>query len=1153
MLEFRAGIGGINLPYVWHRKTSLTGPKQIIERVKFRRREITPLHHFPSAIDKAIPKGRKRPGQRGRARRAFQFAALLMLLASVALGCLYLLLSQGVSSERLSQQAQAQLNSFLGDRFTATLGATRASLDRRRNLAIEAADVQVRDKASGKVLAAAKSVKLGVKAMALLRGVVDVARVEASGVTIDLTRASAPGDDFLSGFRGENGMLDPPQFVEAVFGAVRTARNAAANGGRQNIELSETVVKLGDPSKPESLRIDEMQITRDSGSLVKAEATLGWRGNPVNLTGSIAGDDAFVLQFSEYPIVVGASPGVLESDGSLTEPKLKTLAAMNVAGSSENGATVLRASAALADLAINTGRNRVISGSARIGVEMRSDSPKLEIMPSSVRMGASSVEFTGAVAPDPAKPENYRFEVVSTRGELMPSGSPEPPVLVSGQIRGGYDRTAMTLDLQDIGLRTLSGELYGQGALTFSSSWSPRIVLGLRVPKMSVSHAKQIWPVNAAFAARAWVFEHVRGGMLENSTLDLSIPEGRYSGEGPAPLLSESEFQADFEVSGTRFDVAGQLPPVRDASGVVKVRGVNTEVLLDSGTAFFENSQTASVSKGRLLIPYVRGQTTIADLDVVISGKAASIAAISAREPVNAMAKAPFAVADLSGSADARIKARFPLKKGAARSETTWSADIALKNVSIAKPFDGQTMTEANGRVTADAAGLKLTADAKLNGIPASLKLEQPLSGGSEKRKLSVQLELGEKARAKITPGLNQYVKGPIYVDLQSAGQSGRRISADLTKASINLDFTGWSKGPGVPAAATFALSQKEGRTLLEDFELSGESFVIRGTASLDKSGLASASLSQVKLVRGDNATAKITRTKNGYSVSVGGEALDVRALLKKVTGNFDSAAKSVGGLGVLVTANIGRVTGFNGESLSNLKMSYSGRGSRVDNLEINAATESGGAVALVNRVVDGQRQVQIQSADAGSILRFFDYYDKMSGGSINVSLASSGKGPLQGSIDARNFTLVNEPRMRSLVGGRSAEGGPSLKDAVKKDIDVSKVRFSRGSANIAKGANSLALDNGILRGELIGLAFRGTAYDQGGNINMSGTFMPAYGLNRIFGEIPLLGQLLGNGEERGLIGITFKLSGKAKTPQLTVNPISLIAPGIFRQIFEFQ
>ena len=69
----------------------------------------------------------------------------------------------------------------------------------------------------------------------------------------------------------------------------------------------------------------------------------------------------------------------------------------------------------------------------------------------------------------------------------------------------------------------------------------------------------------------------------------------------------------------------------------------------------------------------------------------------------------------------------------------------------------------------------------------------------------------------------------------------------------------------------------------------------------------------------------------------------------------------------------------------------------------------------------------------------------------------------------------------------------------------------------------------------------------------MTGTFLPAYGLNRIFGEIPLIGEILGNGRDKGLIGITFKLSGAAKSPELTVNPISLVAPGIFRQIFEFQ
>jgi len=34
---------------------------------------------------------------------------------------------------------------------------------------------------------------------------------------------------------------------------------------------------------------------------------------------------------------------------------------------------------------------------------------------------------------------------------------------------------------------------------------------------------------------------------------------------------------------------------------------------------------------------------------------------------------------------------------------------------------------------------------------------------------------------------------------------------------------------------------------------------------------------------------------------------------------------------------------------------------------------------------------------------------------------------------------------------------------------------------------------------------------------------------------------------------VTFKLEGPTDSPQVTINPLSIIAPGIFRQIFEFR
>jgi Protein of unknown function len=1130
----------------------LTGLKHKIEKVRWRRREIAPLHSFPSAVEKSVPKSQMRPRRR-RWKWLRRTGVLALLVLGLGVGFIYLLLQQGVSSGFLSERAQLALSDVIGPGYDTTFEQTRVSLDGERNLAIEASGVTVRDKTTNRVTGSVGSIKLGIRALELLQGKVEVARVEVGSAALDFTSPDAASSDAMAFARAPDGRLSAPKLVETVFNAAEKAAGAASARRSQNLSFSGMTVKYGNPARPQNVEISKLDVGQTGNGIIELVGDVSWQGAPFRLAASITDKDRFQLSTGSIPVVLGAKPGALEADGAPTLPRLAAGVSVAMQGSTEAGAKVLRTSLVLSDLAVNTGHNRMIDGSGALAFEFRSDRDKAEILESSVRSGNSSFSFTGAIAPETERDGAfYKFEMVTSRARLLPMGSTDKAADLSAQARGSFDAATNTVSLTDIGVRTLSGELYGSGELMFKGT-SPRALFALRIPRMSVAHAKQLWPVYVASSARSWVFDHVYGGTLSDSTLDIDWPEGQFGAEPPRPLLTASQFQAEFNVSGARFDVMGDLPPVRDAEGTVRVRGANTDIELKSGTAFLGNGQTASVTNGTMKIPYERGKPVIADVDVEVAGQASALAAIAALDPVNAMRKAPFEVSDLSGSADAKISARFPLRKDAAKSGTVWSAEIALDNVSVKKPFDGQTLSDASGTLSANPSGIKISADAKLNGLPSKLKVEQPLGDNGGARKLSVQLELNEKTRSKLMPGLNQYVKGPVFVDLQGGNDASRQITADLTKASIILDFAGWSKGPGVEAAASFSMSQKDGRTVLEDFELSGGSFVMRGSASLDKSGLATANLSRMTLVRGDNVAAKITRTKGGYEVKLSGASLDVRAIVKKVTGSFDTAAKSIGSTGIAVSASIERVTGFNSETLSNLQMTYAGRGSRVDALKISGATNNGGAVTMSNRVEDGQRQVKIQSADAGSILRFFDYYDKMLGGSISIALGSNGDGPMRGSIDARDFTLINEPRMRSLVGGQPNDGGPSLKDAVKKDIDVSKVRFSRGSATIAKGENSLSLADGILRGDLIGLAFKGTAYDPDGNMNMTGTFMPAYGLNRIFGEIPLLGQLLGNGEERGLIGITFRLSGKAKKPQLSVNPISLIAPGIFRQIFEFR
>jgi hypothetical protein len=61
---------------------------------------------------------------------------------------------------------------------------------------------------------------------------------------------------------------------------------------------------------------------------------------------------------------------------------------------------------------------------------------------------------------------------------------------------------------------------------------------------------------------------------------------------------------------------------------------------------------------------------------------------------------------------------------------------------------------------------------------------------------------------------------------------------------------------------------------------------------------------------------------------------------------------------------------------------------------------------------------------------------------------------------------------------------------------------------------------------------------------------VPAYSLNRVLGEIPLLGSLITGGENEGIFAATYRVEGALDDPKVEVNPLSALAPGFLRNLF---
>jgi hypothetical protein len=113
-------------------------------------------------------------------------------------------------------------------------------------------------------------------------------------------------------------------------------------------------------------------------------------------------------------------------------------------------------------------------------------------------------------------------------------------------------------------------------------------------------------------------------------------------------------------------------------------------------------------------------------------------------------------------------------------------------------------------------------------------------------------------------------------------------------------------------------------------------------------------------------------------------------------------------------------------------------------------------------------------------------------------------------------------------------------------------VEFSRMRVEFTRTLGRFTIREGLVKGPVVGATSDGYIDYFNEDVHLRGTFVPLYGLNNMFGQIPIFGLFLGNGSNEGLVGLTYEVAGPPSAPVLRVNPISVIAPGLIRKFFEF-
>lgn len=1125
------------------------------ERVVFGRQDIVALHELPSA-QAHDPMIVHCPLPTSSVKRVFGIFVGLLLLVALGFAGLIGAVEAGLFDKTLSTRAKMALGGAIGPRYTAQVGSTVIRFASGPRLALEARDVNTIERDSGRHLSRTESIRLVLDPLALFSGKIAISEIEADGIQLDTALLPAGKPIDVSGLRVDQ----IPNGLETLFRQLDMLRGFIDRGKTDAVRIAGLDLRLPvSKGKPLSVVLDEVEMRRDADGSLSLEGGVTIDGAPATLS-------VHAQSQGERTVSLSADIG-----GLVLTPFLMKWDVQGLPRQGLDGTLNLQLNAKRAEgdekpsLALNLGIDKATFysesiaqdvGKSDVSVIYDFDKNSLEFLQSTLRFGETTVPFTAAVIDldrlDPKSQSGFGIDLLVSDGVAATAGTGVAPLAYGAKVTGRYVTGIKELQLERMAVSSPLGSMAGSMVVRFKGEGSPEISFGAQSPRVQTGAVKQLWPFWMAPKARTWALANIYGGTITNASIAVFIPQGRIPPGGGPLHLDETELSINFDMDDARLNVAGDIPPVRDVVAHFDLRGPRLTVGLKSGASFFPSGRSVAISGGEFVIPATYDKPLMAQIDMSVAGAADAVAELITYKPIKVLQRTGFEPTDFSGAIKADVQATFGLVNSQNPPSPVWRTHMQLAGVDLGKEITGRKIGDLDGTLDVDNQRAVLDAKGSVDKVPMDIHLVEPVDSGSKVQKERViTATVNNEQRDLLAPGLGEILSGSTKFELSRLDDDRQAVSVDLTRSVLSIPWLGWTKGSGVPAKAEFELSSDGPQVRIRDFQLTGQGFGAAGSLEFGKAGLVSADFSRVRLTGADNYGVKVKRGKSGYDIAVSGKKADIRPVIARMrsqqsgSGEKDDAA-------ITLRADLDNILGFNDETISNVSLVYAARGSRIDRAEFSGVTESGQAIVVQTETGGDGSQIQVTSSDAGAVARFTDVYKRMQGGLLNLKLRAGKNSSWAGNVDIRTFRLANEQKLQSMVSTPVGNDGRSLNNAVRRDIDVSSERFQRGFARVIVQNDVVKIENGVVRGEQVGATFQGTLRDKQGNMDMTGTFMPAYGLNRLFAELPLVGVILGNGRDRGLLGITFRLQGSFAEPRLTVNPLSLIAPGVFRQIFEF-
>ena len=754
-----------------------------------------------------------------------------------------------------------------------------------------------------------------------------------------------------------------------------------------------------------------------------------------------------------------------------------------------------------------------------------------------------------------------RFTVQSGPGSLdlqdhYVEPLPVTSLAAAGELKAGLDELRLDSFRLDLGgpLVSASADVTGVVSDHVPKMGKLRIAGHATATDIPVESLPRLWPVNLGGAdnARSWVVENIDQGIVHQVNVDFDVG---FAG-GNLDMATVTAFGGTLKASGIGLHYFRPLPPIRGAEGNATFDANKFEADFASGGV-----GKIGIRRGHLAITGLETDTQIVNVEGDVAGPFSDALRLLDNPRLGYASKLGINPAATDGSVATHLSFRFPAVNHMRPGDLHMAASARITNASIGGIVLHRDLTDGNVDLKLDDDGMTVAGQVKLAGVPAALQWASNFVGRDPKTSIQIASDATADDLANLGFDYRSVLKGPVRVDLRydefENGSGSILADLGLTQSSVDIDFADWHKPPGEPGQATMTVDLLGDKpTAIRSFSFSAGDFSGEGQAEFGPNG---------KLARATFARVTMGETRlQQVAIDLAGPKLDIHV----AGGEFDAQRfleKSKPGAGQANTAGsapppekptqpfritadrLTRVLLGPGRQIGAVRLIFDYDGLHWQAVDAGATLPGGKPLTFQWLPVDGgTHRLSIVADDAGAALKALGIFDNCVGGRLTIAGSASDSDPrraIKGHAEVTEYRLVRQSALLRLFSMSMLTG---LADAMTGE----GFQMYRFTGDFTKTGGHIDVPMARTWGPSLGLTASGNFDFDANSIDMHGTVIPAYSLNSLIGQIPLIGFLLTGGSNNGLFAVVYSASGKLSEPTINADPLSALAPGFLRGVF---